>query len=274
MTTLASIGIHPDTTHIGFVDEAYWNERRHRFRSVACVSAKAQDYDEIERRLCNARCEAGAKISEIKWMELTDEERRRDAESVLKAVIEMVAERKVKVDILVWGSSQNGVSREKSLQNRYLSMIQTIALRTWHESARVSDVFWSYKIHAPSDDILQQVKEEWDQRSIVMEQVPSLDIGRAKSALNYMVQVADLFAGMSAYSCEYAREFQNWLDAGQPDEFATRAASWRNRFPFISKFVDHCQITALDLSSIDAMWNEFALLTPDEDSEVVVRLFR
>lgn len=275
MTTLASMGVDKSTTHIGFADEAYWNERRHRYRSVACLYAKAQDYDEIEKELCTARCEAGAKISEIKWVELTDDERRRDAEAVLNAVVKLIVGQKLKADILVWENLTTHSSAEESLQNSYSSILQNAISHSLLEPASNSKIYCSFKVHAPNDRILDGVNVGLLQFFTNAEEVESVDIDRARSALNYMVQTADLLAGMSAYSCAYANDYQAWLEIGRRSLFGSKAPSWQNRFPVIVNFLVACEIEGLGISLGDELRDRLdSKLKLDMEPRIMMHLAR
>lgn len=273
MTTLASIGIHPDTTHIGFADEAYWNERRHRFRSVVCLTAKAQDYDQIEKELCYARCDAGAKIAEIKWVELTDDERKRDAISVLGAVVKLIADRKLSVDILVWHALGAHSSDAAKLREGYSSILQSSVSRSLQEPLGDSMIFYSFRVHAPDDRILADVRGDLLQHFMNTAGVESVAIERAKTALNYMVQVADLFAGMSAYSCAYADDYEAWLKIGHRSLPGGMAPSWKNRFPVIADFLAACENAGLNITLGAELRDELdSLLRQDIEPRIMMHL--
>ena len=269
MTTLASLGIHRDTTHIGFADEAYWNAGR--FRSIACLSSRVADYDEIERRLCNARCVAGATASELKWNALTDHERRRDANSVLKTLVELVSEGKLRVDILVWDHNQISLNDEERLQRGYHSILRFTTSAFLRESMEEATI-WTYAIHSPGNGVLEGLGSQLNHEFSLAEEQIVIALRKAKSELNYTLQVSDIVAGLSAYSCEHAPDFQTWLDIGRPDTLETEAASWENRFPIIAEFETVCRDAGLGIALGDQLRERFVALAPDEEAKVIVSL--
>ena len=269
MTTLASIGFDKHTTHFGFADEANWNEGR--FRSVACLSSRTEHYDEIEQRLCTARCVAGAKISEVKWNALTDYERQRDANSVLKALVELVSEGKLRVAILVWDNNQISLKDEERLQRGYYSILH-FATKAFLQESTEDPTIWTYAIHSPDSSILGELENQLEQEFSLVEERIVINLRKAKSELNYMVQVADIVAGLSAYSCKHANDFQTWLDSGRPSHLEIEAASWENRFPLIADFQTACQGAGLEISLGDELREKLDAIPMGETTEIIASL--
>ena len=81
----------------------------------------------------------------------------------------------------------------------------------------------------------------------------ALEIQSAKSQLNYMIQAADIFAGMGAYSFEYANDFTHWLNLGRPENYATNAAKWRPRFNVVNDVVMAIQKAGLHSGFIEQL---------------------
>lgn len=235
------------TTHVGFADEAYWN--RGNFRSVACVSAHIESYQEIERRLCMARCQAGAKVSEIKWSELNDYERQRDADSVPKAIVELAENRKLRIDVLIWNNlyrqstalqhDATEGANERNLKNMYHSLIKFV-LERWEQVEGKQPRHWTIAAHHP--DSLNRVQMEQFIRKFDIPRLSgtSVDIKRAKTALNYSVQLADLLAGLGAYSHTYWQDYELWMRLGKPRNYRGPAENARNRFPVMDAFLEQC----------------------------------
>ena len=275
MTTLASLGIHRDTTHIGFADEAYWNTGK--FRSIACLSSRVADYDEIERRLCNARCVAGATASELKWNALTDHERRRDANSVLKTLVELVSEGKLRVDILVWDHTQTSLNDEERLRRGYHSILR-FTTSAFLRGGTEDSTIWTYAIHSPDNLSLEELWIQLEQDYSAEPISAPFYLKRATSALNYSVEVADIIAGLSAYSCEHASDFQTWVEYDQPGWLETEAASWENRFPVIADLQIACQGAGLELSLGDQLRDQLReqldSIPMGEITEVIISLAR
>ena len=243
--SLISFGFDRRTTHVGFADEAYWN--RGKFRSVACVSARARDYLDIERRLCIARCAAGARVSEIKWSELNDYERQRDAESVLRAIVELAIARKLRIDVVIWNNlDREDLARARdtdeevdvwNLRNMYRTLFGFL-MRRWQALEGARPVHWTFGTHYPAGlnrDLLEQ-------QTRVSGASPGtrVDIQRAKSALNYSVQLADLLAGLGTYSHSNWEDYGIWLRQDKPRDLTLTARNARHRFPVMDAFINRC----------------------------------
>ena len=233
------------TTHVGFADEAYWNKGR--FRSVACISARAKDYPEIEERLCMARCSAGAKVSEVKWNRLTDHERRRDAEALLLTIVDLAIARKLRIDVIVWNNlDRQALARKRNtdeevdvwnLRNMYRTLFGFL-LRRWHALEGAGPLHWTFGTHYP-EGLNRELLERHTRRFGALPGT-RVEIRRAKSMLNYSVQLADLLAGLGAYSHETWPDYRIWLQQGKPHNFSLGARNSRHRFPVLSAFLERC----------------------------------
>ena len=233
------------TTHVGFADEAYWNKGR--FRSVACISARAKDYPEIEERLCMARCSAGAKVSEVKWNRLSDYERRRDAESLLLTIVDLATARKLRVDVIIWNNLDRQSLAQKrttdedldvwNLRNMYRTLFGFL-MRRWRAQEGEKPLHWTFGTHYP-DGLDRDLLEQHTRRYGALPGT-RVDVRRAKSALNYSVQLADLLAGMGAYSHDSWQDYGIWLRQGKPRNFTVGARNSRHRFPVLDAFLERC----------------------------------
>ena len=262
------------TTHVGFADEAYWNVGD--FRSVACVSARADDYPEIEQRLCMARCRAEAIASEIKWQSLRNNARQRDADSVLKTIIELADEEKLRVDVFIW----NNLDRLTLVQNRskdeghaiwnlrimYQKLFGSIINR-WQAIDDLVEPFWTFAI-----DKHEELNQRRLERDVNRYEVPpggntQVNIREAKPTLNYSVQLADLFAGMGAYSHSNCEDYDIWMQQEMPQDFSFEASKWRNRFPVINAFTELCdEGQGVFLLERKPGWHGRGLWTMDPDN--------
>ena len=260
------------TTHVGFADEAYWNQGV--YRSVACISARADDYHEIEERLCLARCGARAIASEIKWQNLQNIARQCDADAVLKTIVELADEEKLRVDVFIWNSRdrlipvQNRPGDEGhaiwNLRVMYQKMFGFI-LKRWQAIDDTVEPFWTYAIDKHEE--LNLGRLTLDVRSNeVPPGITRVDIREAKSALNYSVQLADLFAGMGAYSHSSCDDYDIWLQQGMSLDLSFGASRWRNRFPVMNAFAELCdEGQGVVLLERKQAWRGRGLWTKDPD---------
>ena len=247
---MSIFNFHKDTTHVGFADEAYWDQGE--FRAVACVSARLdnKDYHEVERRLCASRCDAGAIVSEIKWSELNDHRRQRDAESVLEATVSLAVNRKLHVDVLVWDErgrthldrlrDRSGNRETMHLQMMYRILFSRVISR-WRTAEGSVAPFWTLAPDRHSGLDFPALQREV--RSHTETAVPStIEVKDVKESLNYSIQLADLLAGLAAYSHQNSDDYEVWLRLGKQPHLQLPAPQWRNRFPLLEHFSQLCKV--------------------------------
>ncbi len=233
------------TTHVGFADEAYWNDGL--FRSVACISARVEDYPEIEQRFCMARCTAGAKVSEVKWSGLNDHDRRREAEALLLTTVDLATARKLRIDVIIWNHLERQALAKRrntdegvaiwNLRNMYRTLFGFV-LKRWRATEGTGPLHWTFGTHYP-EGLNRNMLEQHTRRFGALPGT-RVDIRRAKSMLNYSVQLADLLAGMGAYSHDAAEDYRLWLQQGKPRSFRLGARNARDRFPVLDAFHGRC----------------------------------
>lgn len=238
-----------ETTHVGFADEAYWNNQV-EFRAVACVSARADNYQEIERRICAARCGAGAIASEIKWSGIRTRDRLRDADAALQTILELARERKLRLDVLVWDERGRDFldqlpGREENrelmhLQFMYRYLFSQVVSR-WRSVEGETAPYWTF---APDrhDGMDFPILQRNIRQEVTFFHNSQVDVKDVKENLNYSIQLADLLAGMSAYSHENWEDFDIWLRQDKLHDRKLYARQWRNRFPLLEHFSQLCQV--------------------------------
>lgn len=246
------------TTHVGFADEAYWN--RGEFRAVACVSTRLdnRDYHEVERRLCASRCEAGAIVSEIKWSDTRTRDRQRDAAAALEAALRLAAHRTLHIDVLIWdGQGREYLDRlldtpdnreTMHLQMMYRFLFSQV-IAGWLSADPTVVPHWTL---AP--DRQEGVDFPTVQRDLYLD--PALPGGAVvnvvdvKAALNYSLQLADLIAGLAAYSHQGSDDYEVWLHLGKKPELQLTVPQWPTRFPLLDQFTQQCQDRELGLTML------------------------
>ena len=273
---MSIFNFHKDTTHVGFADESYWNQGE--FRAVACVSARLDNnnYHEIERRLCASRCDAGAIVSEIKWSELNGNRRQRDAASVLEAAVDLSASRELHIDVLVWnGQARDHLDRLRAgrgnrevihLQMMYRFLFLQVISR-WRRVEGATAPFWTLAPdrHTGLDFPALQREVRRDAEIAVDTTIEVKDV---KETLNYSIQLADLLAGMAAYSHENWEYYGIWSRRGKQPNLQLPVSQWPTRFPLLDQFTQQCQDSDLGLTilSENLGFPGRGLWTPDPNS--------
>lgn len=273
---MSIFNFHRDTTHVGFADEAYWN--RGEYRAVACVSARLDNdnYHEVERRLCASRCDAGAIVSEIKWSDTRTRDRQQDAAAALKAAVSLATQRKLRIDVLVWdGQGRNYLDRlldtPGSRETVHLQMMYRFlfsrVIAGWRSADATVVPHWTFAPDRQEDVDFPAVQGEL-YLDPALPQGAVVNVVDVKSALNYSLQLADMLAGMAAYSHENREVYDVWLRQGKQPGLQLPAPQWPTRFPLLDQFTQQCQDSDLGLTMLsdNPAFPGRGLWSPDPDS--------
>lgn len=260
---MAVFGFDERTTHVGFADESSWNDEKFDFRSIACVSARVKDYCEIESRLYAARCRAGAKMAELKWSEdrtktgRKGKDHQQDAKFISQAALELAAEQKLRIDIVIWDkrdllspAKQSNIREETDvghLQGMYRKLL-TWVIKRWRSSGDINKHHWSI-----SPDQHDGLKFRDLQNQIQSDVVPNkggtvVQIAQEKDAPNYSLQLVDIFAGLGAYSHNHWESYQLWLKQNKPTRFRLPAPQAPLRFPLLDYLHQQCTSNKMGVS--------------------------
>jgi len=275
---------HRDTTHVGFADEAYWN--RGEYRAVACVSARLDNdnYQEVERRLCASRCDAGAIVSEIKWSATRTRDRQRDAAAALDTIVSLASRRKLRLDVLIWDervcnflnqlSGNNGNREVMHLQIMYRSLFSQVLSR-WRSAEGSAAPFWTFAPdrHTGLDFRALQREISQDAEAVVE---TAIEVKGVKDTLNYSIQLADLLAGLVAYSHSNSEDYEIWLRRGKQQQLDLLAPQWQHRFPLIDTFSNRTRLNHPGVSLLEPAHGFFGkgLLTRDSDPAQTTMIIR
>lgn len=262
---MAVFGFDERTTHVGFADESSWNEPNLSFRSIACVSARVEHYCEIESRLYAARCQAGAKMAELKWSEPRTEKRggkehQRDTAYLMNAALYLAVEQKLRIDVVIWDKrdreslEQQFDIREKPdewhLQNMYRTLI-TFVINRWRSIEDASLHHWSFAI-----DQHEGLNFRMLQNHILRNVVPkngrvAVDISNEKESPNYSLQLVDIFAGLGAYSHNHWSNYDLWIQQNKPNRSRIPAPQAHLRFPLLDFLHERCASNQLGVSLLE-----------------------
>ena len=259
---MAVFGFDEKTTHVGFTDESTWSERVLNFRSITCVSARVEHYCEIESRLYAARCRAGAKMAELKWNPKIRgrkewQKHRRDATYTLQTALELAVEKKLRIDVVVWDKRDRSFLAQRHniqnkedlwhLKNMYRTLIADVIHR-WQSSEGLRTPFWSIaadKLDGMEFSLLQDNLLRFEKRKIGNS---NLVIEQEKASPNYSLQLADLFAGMGAFSHNNWGDYEIWLEMNRPSRLSLHAPQWHIRFPILYNFIKDCSSNKMGIT--------------------------
>lgn len=203
-------------THIAFADESNWN--RGRFRSISLVSTAVEDARAFHRDLEALRQTQGK--SEYKW---TGAKQRHGI-----ALADFFFQRhdRMRVDVLTWDTED---SRHKDVRHRddkanfarmYYHLLHNVLKRRWPDGARwlicpdeQKEVDWltleqclAWKSWAVEENLFTQSADLPELREFY--NIMGFSCVSSKKYL--LIQLADLFAGLAAYSFTAFDKYVQW----------------------------------------------------------------
>lgn len=253
-------------THVGFSDESNWNDGR--FRSIGLVTAPVAAYFEVEAALRKLMSESN--ISEFKWHKLSGFKERSVAIEMCKVTIRSALEKNLRVDVLIWDTEDRrnkiiGRDDVMNFQRMYFHLIKVVCRNRWPDGS-------TWRLHPDQNCAINWGDlEKYLQRASqkVEDKNPSLldarhsfarqgyfrlmEIQEVESAKNSLVQLADLFAGVAAFSWDRFSDYQIWLK--HPDEQYSLihldpelAAKFKSRCQFLHDFQNLCKDNKFQVS--------------------------
>lgn len=255
---------HPDPTehsHVACCDESY--VLRGRFRGVAAVSTRVQDYCALRRRLrtiLNAH-----RVRELKWNKLNGKSRLDAAADASRLVLEEASGGTLRLDVLVWDThdSRHGVAGRDDLANlhrMYHHLLFSVMGQRWPEDSRWLLVPDASTCLRPGDihhflslkELTVVTRDTW-----LFEEGPSAmwrrlyrvtNVSPESSSDNELVQVADIAAGMAVFARESYGDYEHWCASYEPQQRLWHAGppirlsnTGRYRFPLMYEFNRLCK---------------------------------
>ena len=269
---MAVFGFDERTTHVGFTDESSWSEKGSNFRSIACISASVEDYCEIESRLYAARCRAGAKMAELKWNEdkkktgRTGAEHQRDVVSLLQAGFDLAVEKKIRINVIIWDKRdrillprQYNIHKKRDewhLQNMCRTLV-TFVFKQWLSSESSSAPYWSVAVDRHGGVNYRKVQEHIRKYQTHKIGISTVEICEECGAPNLSLQLADVIAGLAAYSHNHWESYMWWCQQNKPRKFTPSkpAPQIRLRFPMLNLFYQQCMSKNLGVTILEEKHN-------------------
>lgn len=236
-----------------------------RFGSICVVSLPRALESEVSTEV--ARCLETSDVSEFKWAELNNAKKRFCAGKLIDVVLKYASPDALRVDVVVWDTHDArhaipGRDDSANLERMFFHLLRTSILRRatadWHvfpderlgtDWATLKDCLssvgaWLRRFDFP---LLRDAHSELSFR--IRELTP------VQSHLTPLVQVADLFAGMAAFSRKHEDDFRAWTAATDPQqdifgnpEKPSLSNRLRERFSLVPQFADKCRARRLGVS--------------------------
>ena len=206
-------------THDGFSDESSWN--LNRYRSIGLVTAPTGIADTAGKTLSLALEESG--VREFAWKDLTTAKRRFAAEKIVDHVVGLASPGRLRVDVLIWDTHDArhripGRDDTANLARMYYHLMANVMRDRWPRDAswiqhvdERTDIDWTELEQCLAGRTRREREEA--QAELISNTAtyrPSLIVEQASSDEHVLIQAADLFAGMAAFSWNEARRHVEW----------------------------------------------------------------
>ena len=252
-----------DITHVSFSDESHWNDGRHR--SICLVSLSKDDLECLEDELSSIIDSNG--INEFKWTALKSRKYKQIAQEMCDFAIRSANRKKLRIDVLIWkmaDSRHSGglVDDARNLGIMYYHLFRNVLRMRWpHDSLwalfpdRHRHIDWE-----TIEECLGHVSTNVDfELSSLFNGKGSIrllqEFGLAKIcpvvSHDYpLLQLADLFAGLSVFSHEEYPGYVEWQKANPQRplllqlEDSSSEAHFTNRSR--SRGFQYCSISTLN----------------------------
>jgi len=212
-----------DVTHSAFSDEAYYGGSR--YRSICLVSVKRSHVDSIASKLNVLLEESG--ISEFKWSNLGGARERFAAIKLIDFAIEMALPGQMRIDILIWDieDSRHSIRQrddQANLQRMYFHLFDSTIRIRWPSDSiwelfpdEQSAIDWQkiseVLLHSGRDFRLEGNLFTPDYfRYGLFHDYKIKRIQELDSKEHPLIQLADLFAGIGAYSYSCYEKYYQW----------------------------------------------------------------
>ena len=260
-----------DTTHVSFSDESHWSEGQ--YRSICLVSLSKDDLECLEDELSSIINRAG--INEFKWTKLKSRPYASFAQEMCDFAIRSAVRGQLRIDVLIWDmtdSRHSGgqVDDARNLGIMYHHLFRNVLRMRWPH-----DALWTLYPDQHNQIDWETVEECLEHVSTQIDfEAPSLlnetgyvrllqEFGLAKvcpveSHGHPLLQLADLFAGLSVFSHEKYAEYVEWqkanpaqpsllpLDNGSGEADFTKRS--KSRFSVLQYFDSRCKSHKLGVS--------------------------
>ncbi len=248
-------------SHIGYLDDSRYNVGR--YRSIALVTLAIKDYHHLVNLLKTQIEES--EIREFKWERLKNAKYRFGAIKMINFAVKYVCSHLLRIDVVIWDIEDRrhkviGRDDLENLQRMYYHLLNVVLSRRWpygsvwkicpdENSAIPWERLKTSLQHTggkpPSQIRLITGEKKLDQTKYSIQQLIQV-----KSHEEPLLQLADLFAGISIFSREKFEQYQ--VSTGQQtmlenhDEFHSSNADVE-RFTVLCHLIQLCRSKSLEV---------------------------
>ncbi|MBR8828057.1 MAG: DUF3800 domain-containing protein [Gomphosphaeria aponina SAG 52.96 = DSM 107014] len=228
--------ISQDITHLAFSDESNYNDGK--FRAISVISLKRESHELLANELKKI-----AENKEVKWNEINgDSKRTKIAINFIDFAIKYANLNRIRIDTLIWDIAdyRHKVAKRDDKQNfqkMYYHLLKNIITKRWssngywhlfpdEHTAMDWEILKDFLGLSVNSHLLQEkqqpqldfIKEIYELKELNIKQ-----ISQCNSRDNYFIQLADIFAGIGAFSYKNFHSYRSWKneESGQQSLFTT-----------------------------------------------------
>lgn len=255
-------------THCAFSDESKHNKGR--YRAIGMISFPFDELDVLKNDFCRICRKNGINnLKNFKWGKIKNNNKRNAAKSIIEYITEKAISSKLRVDVIIWDTDDSrhkivGRDDSENLARMYYHLFKNVFLKRWPENSlwniypdqntaidwnKLTEILMTQGLVAVRAD--KHDSDGWTE--IILKNKVELKILESTPLDNPLIQVADLFAGMAAYSKEEYNKYEEWLfkESGQIRFFNNHnvlSNTDKHRCIIINDFKSLCEKHRLSIS--------------------------
>lgn len=200
-------------THVAYSDESQWNTKRYRALGMVTLCAPQADAASVEFDAVLR----DSNVREFKWTNLSTARHRFAATKLIDEAFKCIDARCLRIDVLIWDvhdSRHSVIGRDDvaNYERMFYHLARNVMSNRWPDDAlwalhpdEHSQIDWA-NLHAHLDNKAHALETRHDlftHGETILELRQYFNIDRLQECSSHsepLVQLADLFAGMAAYS--------------------------------------------------------------------------
>jgi hypothetical protein len=209
-----------EITHAAFSDESSHNQER--YRSIAIISVKKEIVPELSLILNQSLVESGLSDKELKWQKIRTAQYKFAGLRFLSNLFPFILKEDLRIDSIIWDTYDyrhklNSRDDVKNFGIMYYHLIINCLKKRWPSRSlwgffpdETTQINWEefLEIMDNSSTIILGRQKNLPRISNSRYSFRIIDFEEKKSIDTPLVQVADLFAGMAAFSCNRFSDIQ------------------------------------------------------------------
>lgn len=217
-------------THVGYCDESHWN--RGQYRTIGLITAETKTAADLETSVEQILSCKGTK--EFAWKDLRTADKFSLAKELCNLALEKLHNRQKRIDVLIWDTmdSRHTVRHRDDTENlarMYYHLMSDVTEKRWPSGSiweicpdERTDMDWQTLedcLQYPSKKTRRSGQFRIDPKAVTRPSV--ISVNQVTSSARPLVQVADLFAGLAAFSWNSRDAYGRWQlqESGQMNLF-------------------------------------------------------